>query len=763
MGEIAKREPSLGSARSRRVQLLASVAAAGLLVGLVAEAKAGEAGGWLVWSAERQAASSPGGAGEHLLQERMGPSWDGLQAVAPTDPSGDLPQPGLVAREKAGLVALSGQFADQGDLGWQFSGADQGAESENQVTQRVFGGDWQGAGSIGLHNDALIFTDSVGMAATAKALFFEGARQVAVQRSAAALERSVLAASDDVAGSSQTIGQRNRAEQAVLVSDRDSTGTVEIVNSGTSDAAKEGIRALSNFRQKFVVQDFLLQGSEAGQTEVAAGVSAAAATSSAPPTPPQRLEQANEAVQVAADSVATVPGSISVRNGGEILSGGVGVNAASRLKGTADIKQRVIQGNRAPQLIGDPAFLAEEEGEHGRWLSQSNFAHQNTHRSDWTTAGVIDVHIGGPIAADVGIELATSLLHAEAVRQRVLQDNGVLQDGWAAEQDDKGALAVPQQELHQENYASQSLGGSFASSAGAIALENSGEIRSDWTAISAQSEFGFFGDTSQRVLQRNEARQPPTPEVDGKEGPLLRQSNNSYQYHYTSDRHYSGAVRVNNTARLLAGWDGVFARSEFENEDAAEQRSMQQNRTSLQTGSRAGPPVVSDALQAEGKPRLDQENRAQQTFTGTTGTSVGVVFVENSGEIRSAWEGIYAGSGLDLHGDRQGLRTKTSQHLLQENQARQPCAASSACSSRSSEADAAGAQLLMQSNTAEQRARSATWEGAGAIEVHNSGPIFAEASGIHAAGRLAVEDAMDQTAFQYHETSPQPAGQPTLA
>ena len=172
MGDKAKREPSLGSARSRRAQLLASVAAAGVLVSLAAEAKAGEAGGWLVRSAESRATWSQGSTGEYLLQQWVAPSW--AQAIAQTDPSNALPQPGLAARGKAGLIALSDQFAGQGDPDWQFSGTDQGAEPENQVTQHVFGGDWQGAGSIGLHNSDLIFTDSAGMAATAKALFFRG-------------------------------------------------------------------------------------------------------------------------------------------------------------------------------------------------------------------------------------------------------------------------------------------------------------------------------------------------------------------------------------------------------------------------------------------------------------------------------------------------------------------------------------------------------------------------------------------------------------
>src|SRR5699024_5657795 len=99
-----------------------------------------------------------------------------------------------------------------------------------------------------------------------------GTRQMAVQwNPAAASDGSVLAASNDVAGLSQTIDQRNQAEQIALVSDRNSAGTVEVVNSGAMDAAEDGINARSNVRQKFVVQHSLLQGSKAGQTNVAVG------------------------------------------------------------------------------------------------------------------------------------------------------------------------------------------------------------------------------------------------------------------------------------------------------------------------------------------------------------------------------------------------------------------------------------------------------------------------------------------------------------
>lgn len=479
---------------------------------------------------------------------------------------------------------------------------------------------------------------------------------------------------------------------------------------------------------------------------------------------PQDLTQDNDVRQYSDGMVGRPFGSLEVDNEGELRAGLEGVEARSDIHLATGSNQGARQGNRATQVA--PASPSDQDAaEGGQLLRQSNGIQQRFYGSDWSGVGRIEIDNSGWITAGRSGAVAESFFTLiEKTAQTADQRNIARQKGrtLALDQTADGDSLLPQR-ADQENDARQIAGGSSGFNLSGRLIDNSGEIRAKEYGIGVDNYVKLSTHVDQHLKQRNKAHQPaPLVEVapvladaGAERGRSLTQINKGDQRAHGGDWTGAGRVEVNTSGRIRAGEDGVSVGNVVETRDSAQQHLTQHNRIHRQVGQ--------DASLREGSwPPAAQTNEAEQLVTGSTARHAGSIMVENSGEIRSGWDGIYSYSIVDQLADTTQILKQRNRapgdaltHVSQTNQASQKhlegdnsfLGAIEIANQGDIRADwfgisawnyLDGGSSVLQEYVADSSARAvidqqvegADWTGTGSVSIRNSGSIRAQEVGI---------------------------------
>ena len=713
-------------------------------------------------------------------QKSSGGKWGGAGSVD-LDNLGSIQADGtgIRARGRALVAEESSQALAQGNASLQLglsiahsadpskaSSIAEGAQelsqtnSGSQIADEIaaLGAGAVGAGAVTVNNGGEIVAGGHGIRAGSRVVRVTHADQASAQGNLALQADASAAhafASEEAKADGegkQSSDQRNWAGQTAAGAALHSAGAVAVTNSGSIEAARDGISGQSNVIHARLAHQGLFQGNATVQAGLT-GALALGAEANAVALGAQSLDQENQAEQIAAGSVATGVGVLEIHNSGDIRSGRDAVDAHSRVTLYSNADQYLAQGNAALQLgaavaLSGAGSSEEARGEAAQEFLQSNTARQEVSASDWSGAGSVAVRNSGRITAGgSGVEAGSRFSASETVRQELSQDNSALQLGLAvgvALDDGAGASARGAQELVQRNDARQMAGGGTSHSVGVVAVENSGDIQADADGVAADSSVRLSSWTVQKLEQWNEADQlgaaaaiqqvdGKSPSAEGRQG--IEQSNNSGQHAYGTSAEHAGSITVRNSGGLLAEGDGIYARSSVRIRDGAVQGLMQHNGVSVQGGLAAAVPLNdSDTPHVAGGQSHEQENRGVQAFGGSTATSAGAIAVDNSGAIRSGGDGIYALGDVSLSAN-------SRQFMLQENHGWQLGAL---LPSHGYQPAQGGEQEWQSSNEARQVAVVGSAASAGSALVTNSGSIAASEDGIYAAGWAKFKGASRQ-------------------
>lgn len=704
-------------------------------------------------SGQANPAIRPGAPGENLAadltleqrnkasQQSFGNNWSASASVE-AENSGriEAEAAGLAVEARAQLHDRSYQLLSQGNAASGTApAASETANSQahsqgNDGDQFTFGSQAVDAGSLALHNGGEIRTGGDGMRASSRLGLSTGAQQFLLQGNAAPRKEesaspslTMTAGAEDGgadAAGGRKLQQANVGGQLAAADAWTSAGHLEVFNDGRVDAGGDGISAESEVVREDGSQQRFHQRNVAAQSAA-------------------ELHQENDATQWATGNNGHRASGTEVQNTGEILAGGRGIHAESRLHIDVEADQRSTQRNRLRPGDRPTASLEDSDLEgaaRDRAIRQSNKSMQDFAGGEWIDGARIALTNRGRIlAGDSAIVARSQVKLTDAASQILLQVNSAR----------KSAEAIPSSpgaaRLEQSTNTYQIYGGSIGERLGALELSNEAELQSGRQGLEASSDIALSADANQELRQQNELVRPPAPPEEGpsptaagESTPELLQSNTLMQRAYGVVLSETGTVLARNSGTITAGEHGLSSENRVALSASGKQVASQGNLAGRARPGWEGNASVNATSWAEPSPseslKLFQENFGRQ-FTGPTrGQSVGRQTIVNDGDIQAELTGIFANNELESS-------SLTDQELRQRNEAARPGHLGPV---PSDSLEAHGSQ----SNRGEQRAHGGDWTYAGYLSVENNGRIHSEDNGISLAHVSRVGDSVRQRLAQ---------------
>ena len=326
----------------------------------------------------------------------------------------------------------------------------------------------------------------------------------------------------------QDVEQTNVNLQLLAAASEAEAGSVSVTREGDTDAAVDGIDALSNAGAAAEVDSDVNQSNDNSASATTTGDGAFIAQGpvdlsipfSASFTLPGRIpvtaslsgsldtsfdggqdvEQLNVNAQLLAAASSAVAGDVTVSDTGATTADGTGINAASEAAASAKIDSDVTQNNTNSETAsteGSLAFILQAQD-----VDQINFNGQLLIADSSATAGAVNVTSEGDTSAGlVGINAVSAALATAEIDNSVEQTNDNSVSGTAA-----GELApvVQLQEVEQFNVNLQFGEADAEATSGAVYVSQEGGLFTGGDGINAQSNAAASADLDQSSEQSNE-------------------------------------------------------------------------------------------------------------------------------------------------------------------------------------------------------------------------------------------------------------------
>lgn len=454
-------------------------------------------------------------------------------------------------------------------------------------------------------------------------------------------------------------------------------------------------------------------------------------------------------------------GAIELANSADIEAGGDGIVALSSLTADSALVTSGEQLNASAQEAAALATSLSAPPVSAVVDAEQNYDQINLLEQEITVEGGADAariaiaNSGRVTAAGDGIVAGSSVALQRLTGQELSQVSIAEQGGVAAafsDHADASTLAETDQSqrLQQINAGNQQIVAPAWDGAGAVTIDNSGEIAAGGNGIVATSELAAFSMTAQVGLQGHGALQEVVAAAGGTEGEAtaragaLQDATRLSQLEQAAEAGGladAASLTVTNSGSVVAGGHGIIAEAGLMTVSVGRQ-TLDQEAVNLQ-----GALALSSQDDGEADGRADTSQRTLQIaagiqeIDGRDAAGVGAVTVGNSGSIVAGGDGIRAGSA------------RVSFALgLQEGHQHGDAVQDGPAVGDSDEARLDQSQTSDNSSLSLQRQRLGTGARAGAVTIDNSGTVVAGGDGIVAASEMILLSGVEQQQEQFGDS-----------